>query len=317
MPVVGGLVPMLLLAGLARTSPLRAQGQPVALQAASSSDASPVLPTVSDDLVVRPASPWGTTRGRVTTFAVDERTPWWTPVASALIPGSGQFVLKQQRSVAYLAAEGFLILQYVAARRDGNRGRTSYRSIAADVARKSFGGTAPAGSWEYYEFLEKYLESGAYDLIPGGAVDPETDESTYNGARWLLARQTYWRDPDVAPATNSTAYQSALAAYKRDAATDAYRWSWRDAQLQQDLYRQAIASANRSYQRAVNYAGIMAANHLLSLVDAYVTVRVRRYGGAGLAGLRVEELHTSVAAPELAVGTPARWQTTVRLTRDR
>jgi hypothetical protein len=62
--------------------------------------------------------------------------------------------------------------------------------LAADVARKPFGGAQPVGAWEYYEAMEKYLASGVFDRVPGGAVDPETDETTYNGARWLLARQT-------------------------------------------------------------------------------------------------------------------------------
>ncbi len=237
--------------------------------------------------------------------------PWWAPFASAAIPGAGQFTLKQQRSVAYLVAETFLVLQYLAARRDGNSERNAYRALAADVARKPFGGARPVGSWDYYENLEKFLESGAFDRVPGGAVDPETDPSTYNGARWLLARETFWRNPAVAPAVGSSEYQRALAFYQRSAVTDEYRWSWFDATLEQDVYVQTIRSANRSYQRAVNMLGVVAVNHLASLIDAYVSVRIRRFGGAGVGGFALTHVETGY---QPAPGDPQRgqWQAALR-----
>lgn len=233
-------------------------------------------------------------RERVESPSLSARAPWWAPVASGVLPGAGQFSMGQQRSVGYLVAEGYLLLQQVRARRDANRDRDAYRALAFDVARQPFGGERPRGNWDYYESMEKYLESGAFDRIPGGAIDPETDETTYNGARWLLARETYWLNPAVAPALGSPEYQRAIAFYQSRAVPAAYRWSWRDAQLQRDVYAQTIASANRSVQRAVNYVGLIGANHLVSLIDAYVSVRVRRFGGVGVAGLGVESVHTVV-----------------------
>jgi hypothetical protein len=240
--------------------------------------------------------------------------PWWAPVASGIAPGAGQFALRQQRSVAYAVAEAFLLVQYLAAQRDGNRERAAYRDLALSVARKAFGGTA-LGTWEYYERLEQYLESGAYDRIPGGALDPETDPTTYNGARWQLARETFWRDPTVAPAANSAEYQRAIAFYQRSAVTDAFRWSWRDAQLQQDVYIQTIRSANRSYQRAVNLLGVVAVNHLASLIDAYVSVRVRRYGGVRVGSYTLDGVHVGYVPPTPGLlQNSAGWQTGLRFT---
>ena len=239
---------------------------------------------------------------------VSDRAPWWAPVLSAVVPGAGQFAMGQQRSVGYLVAEGYLIVQQVRARRDANRDRDAYRALAFDVARQQFGGERPRGSWDYYESMEKYLESGTYDRVPGGVLDPETDESTYNGARWLLARQTYWLNPAVAPAVGSPEYQRALSFYESRAVRPAYRWSWRDAQLERDVYAQTIASANRSGQRAVNYVGLIGANHLVSLIDAYVNVRVRRFGGAGVVGLSLESVHTVVES----VGDPRDGRRQVR-----
>ena len=242
-----------------------------------------------------------------------DRAPWWAPVLSAVVPGVGQFGMGQQRSVGYLVAEGYLIIQQVRARRDANGDRDAYRALAFEVARKPFGGERPLGSWDYYESMEKYLESGAYDRVVGGALDPETDETTYNGARWLLARETYWQNPAIAPAVGSPEYQRALAFYQSRAVRPAFQWSWRDAQLERDVYAQTIASANRSGQRAVNYVGLIGANHLVSLIDAYVSVRVRRFGGAGVVGLSLESVHTAVEP----VGDPRdgrrRLRTAIRL----
>ncbi|MBY0488955.1 MAG: hypothetical protein K2R93_03860 [Gemmatimonadaceae bacterium] len=238
---------------------------------------------------------------------------WWAPLASLAVPGAGQSMLKQPRSVAYVAAEAFLVIQYLAAERDGNRDRGAYRQLASEVARKPYGGTR-IGTWDYYESMEKFLESGAYSKASSGAVEPETDPTTYNGARWLLARQNYWANPNVTPARNSPEYQRALAFYLASAVTDEYRWSWRDQQLQQDVYRQTIRSANRSYQRATTLLGVVAMNHLSSLIDAYISVRVRRFGTGKegrTSGLRLDGVTTDYAATptgqsQLLIGLRAR-----------
>lgn len=272
-----------LLASISATVALAQGGTPVALRgmqvpAAAHPEGGSSVPV--NDIIWLPAR--------------DAGSPWWAPVLSGVLPGAGQFVMGQQRSVGYLVAEGYLLLQQIRARRDAYRDRDAYRALAFDVARQPFGGERPRGGWDYYESMEKFLESGAYDLVPGGVIDPETDGTTYNGARWLLARQTFWVNPLIAPAVGSLEYQRALAFYQARAVPTAYQWSWRDAQLQQDVYSQTIASANRSVQRAVNYVGLIGANHLVSLIDAYVSVRVRRFGGTGVTGVRVESVHTAI-----------------------
>ena len=270
-----------------------AASQPVARVVAITarrSDAPTLVPTVNP--VAQSAGETG-----------DRRTaaPWWAPVASAVVPGSGQFLMGQQRSVAYIVAEAYLVVQALTAQRDGGRSRDEYRAIALDVARRGFVGVKPIGPWKYYETMEEFLASGVFSQTAGVAVVPETDESTYNGASWLLARQNNWKDPTVAPAVSSPEYQRALAFYVARAIRDEYRWTWRDARLQQDLYSQTIASANRSYQRALNLGGLVAANHLASLIDAYVAVRVRRFGGVRISGLEFDGIHSAVSP----LGDPA------------
>lgn len=226
----------------------------------------------------------------------DQRAPLLAPLASLVLPGSGQILMRQQRAVGYLAAEGFFWLEAIRARKDINRGRADFRQIAADVARSSFGSTRPPGDWDYYETLEDKDASGQYDLAIGGKFTPEPDESTYNGQRWLQARATYWVDPSVAPAEGSTQYQQAIAFYQARAVSSSYRWSWIDHQLEKDLYKQTIKDANSSRQRYVSTIGLVAANHLVSMVDAYISMRLRRFGGAGLAA-RIEMESRAIGDP--------------------
>lgn len=304
-----GIGLLLLVASLFDAAILRAQASAGAAAAAPS----PVALTRSQGLAA--AAEGATTRALTVSRApAGAPAPWWAPVASVMVPGGGQFALRQQRSVAYVVAEAFLLVQYLAANRDANRERSAYRDLALSVARKAFGGTA-AGSWDYYERLEQYLESGVYDRVPGGTVDPETDPTTYNGARWQLARETFWLNPNAPPPVGSAEYQRALAFYERSAVTDEFRWSWRDAQLQQDVYIQTIRSANRSDQRAVNMLGLVAVNHLASLVDAYVSVRIRRYGGVRVGSAVLDGVHVGYVptTPGLTVRASG-WQTGLRFT---
>ena len=201
--------------------------------------------------------------------------PGWAPVASAALPGGGQAMLGQNRFVAYVALEAYAWLQYVSDSREGRRQRSAYRALARNVARSTFASDAPVGSWEYYERMEHFVESGVYDAVPGGAIEPEPDTLTYNGSVWLLARQTYWADPEVAPDAASDAYRAAVTFYRQRAVTPSYRWSWRDAQLEQDLFRRTIARSNDAYRRAAQDLAVVIGNHVLSTVDAYATVRLR------------------------------------------
>ena len=208
------------------------------------------------------------------------RPPWWTPLASAVLPGSGQAVARQSRAAGYLALELYTWLQYREARNDARRARSEYRRIAREEARKPCVGSCPDGDWDYYELLEKayYVSSGRFDAIPGGALDPETADSTYNGSIWGLARELYFGDSLTLAPTNP-AYQRALDYYRSRAYGPEFAWSWRNAQGQQGVYRQSVAQWNRANRSATTALSVALANRVFSLVDAYVTLRL--HGGAG------------------------------------
>ena len=203
-------------------------------------------------------------------------------VASAMVPGAGQLLLGQRRSAVYLALEAAGLAYYVSKNRDGNRQRRQYRSLSRDVARAQLSPTGPDGTWDYYERMEKYVASGAFDRLPGGEIDPEIDSETFNGAMWLLARQTYWRDPEVAPSPQSEEYRAAISFYLERAVSPEFLWSWSSNPAAFRSYRSAIAGSNSAFRNAEQTLSLLLANHFLSAIDAYASVRMRvRRDGQG------------------------------------
>jgi hypothetical protein len=108
-----------------------------------------------------------------------------------------------------------------------------------------------------------------------GSVAPETDTLTYNGHLWqqLLA-------------TNATT-NAALAAYEAQAIKPNFQWSWRNAQLQYDQFIRTTDKRNDAAHAAVQDLLFIAANHVLSMVDAFATFRLQirpESGGGGRPG---------------------------------
>jgi hypothetical protein len=217
---------------------------------------------------------------RIGPIAIPRRdSSWWVPLASAALPGTGQALLGQNRFVAYLAVEGFALLGYLDQHAEQNRERDRFQALASNVARALYPGDRPTGPWAYYELMEHWKESGVFNIVPGGTFTPEPDATTYNGAAWLLARQTYWADPNVQPDPASAEYRKALSFYTARAVQPQYRWSWSNAAFEKDVYVQTVERANQAARDARTQLGILLGNHLLSMVDAYVTLRV--HGGLG------------------------------------
>ena len=208
------------------------------------------------------------------------RSPW-AILASATLPGAGQLMLRQWRSIPYLAIEGYAWTNYIASSRDARRDRNAYRLLASNVARGAYGAFRPIGDFDYYERMENFLESGVFDATPGGDLEPEGDTTTFNGAVWLLARRTYWHDATSPPTRESTEWQRAESFYLQRAIRPQFQWSWRGAPMAYEQFRRYIRSSNDAYRDAAADLGVVIGNHLLSTVDAYVTVQLRRRNHAG------------------------------------
>ena len=124
--------------------------------------------------------------------------------------------------------------------------------------------------------MTHYLETGRFDILAGGGIDPETDSLTFNGAVWLLARRTYWSNPAMAPDTSSGEWQRAVAFYRARAYDQLYRWSWTQAPQEYAAFLALIGESNDANRQAMTDLGVVIANHVLSTIDAYITIRVTR-----------------------------------------
>jgi hypothetical protein len=122
--------------------------------------------------------------------------------------------------------------------------------------------------------MESYPESGPFSTGSGPELVPPTDELTFNGRIWLLARQTFLPDQGAPPDTSSEEYGRALEFYRARAIGANFQWSWRDAGLERDLFRQSIRRSDDAFRMATQYLGLVLVNHLVSSIDAFVTQRL-------------------------------------------
>ena len=186
----------------------------------------------------------------------------YAPVLSAILPGGGQLVLGDDRFVAYAAVEVLSWWRYVKANQDQRAQEALFKDLALRVARAPFSAIGAVGPWSYYEAMRDNIESGSYSLSTTGQVVPETDATTFNGRAWVVALNT---NPDSA---------SALAQYQRLAVKPEFRWSWRNAQLQYDIFKRTTFKRDNAYQAGVNDLIVIGANHVLSMIDAFATLRL-------------------------------------------
>jgi hypothetical protein len=201
------------------------------------------------------------------------------PLASLLVPGTGQLLAHQDRGAVYLAAEVYLISRFMQLDREAVREAERYQNLAFAVARQPYGPSSRDTIFEYYEQMERFTESGAYDRDPGPAFAPESDPTTYNGSMWLLARRTYWESPDSAPDPTSPQYWRALQFYQSRAVGSNFQWSWRNHSLEHEVFRDYIKRSDTAFRRAQSQVGLVLANHVLSAVDALISARMSAAAG--------------------------------------
>lgn len=210
------------------------------------------------------------------------------PLASLLVPGSGQLLAHQDRGAVYLAAEVYLVSRFLQLDHEAVREAERFQNLAFEVARRAYLPAQRDTIFEYYEQMERFVESGRYDADPGAAFVPEGDPRTYNGSVWLLARRTYWVDPNVPPDLTSWQYRAALDFYTARAVGPNFQWSWRDHSLEHQVFRDFIRRSDNAYRRAQNQIGLLLANHVVSAVDALISARLTTAAG------RPASMHTSV-----------------------
>ncbi|HSQ29672.1 MAG TPA: hypothetical protein VLN49_07480 [Gemmatimonadaceae bacterium] len=208
------------------------------------------------------ASEWRTAGSRQPVRA-GPRTRPFAPLTSAVLPGSGQYLLGQDRFVLYAAAEALVWWQYGKHAREQVQQQRAFKEFARRVARAHFSANAPDGPWSYYEAMRDFSESGDYSKADSGPVVPEPDTDTFNGHLWQQALQTHATVAD------------ALAQYERDAIKPDFQWSWRNASIQWDVFKQLTNKRNDAFRAAQQDLMMIAANHVLSMVDAFATFRLQ------------------------------------------
>ena len=201
------------------------------------------------------------------------------PLASLLVPGSGQLLAGEDRGAMYLAAEVYLLSRYLQLDHQAMSDQRRYQNLAYDVARRQFTPTRRDTVFEYYEQMERFSESGSYDTDPGPGFEPERNPGTYNGSVWLLARRTYWEDPNVAPAPTSIEYWNAVQFYQTRAVGPNFLWSWTNHSLEHAVFRDYIKRSDTAFRRAQNQVGLLLANHVVSAVDALISARMTAVAG--------------------------------------
>ena len=207
-------------------------------------------------------------------------------LASAVIPGAGQYRLGAGRWVAYVGVETWAWINWVDKRSEANELEQAYQDLAWEVARRISQGPRDDPQFEYYEHMAAWPASGAFDLDPATAgVQPEVDTTTYNGEQWQLAQQIF---------TTPEAQEAALEFYRQRAVAPAYAWSWGTNQLQREEFRTLIRRSDDAARSSTTFLGVILVNHLVSAVDALITARLREPGMKleGL-GLRTETVPTS------------------------
>jgi hypothetical protein len=220
---------------------------------------------------------------------------WLPPLASLVVPGTGQLITGRDRGLVYVAAEVFLLSRYLQLQHDGHHGSERYRELAFTVAQRGFAPARRDTVFEYYETLERFTSSGVFDRNPNGVFTPENDPNTYNGTVWLLAQRTYFPDPANPPAPGSDDYNKAIRFYTDHAIGPHYQWSWADAPLELQEYRATIRASDNAFRSAQNQLGLLLANHLASAIDALISSRL----SATLR--RPASLETSVLGEQRAV----------------
>ena len=196
----------------------------------------------------------------------------YAPLISAVIPGGGQLALGNGRFVAYVVVEAISWWNYQKNRNELNQETEAFKQLANGVARAAYSSKPADREWAYYEQMRDYKESGAYSKTDAGPLVPETDTATFNEYKWQLALR------------NHGTLAEALADYQQVAIKPGFQWSWKNHTLEYDIFKRTTALRNDANQRASNYLLAIGANHILSMIDAFATIRLQVQAGANGGG---------------------------------
>lgn len=226
----------------------------------------------------------------------DDPSPLGAFLASAVLPGAGQYRLGDGRWVAYAGIETWAWINWFDTRGEARDLEGSYRDLAWNVARRIGTGGRVDREFEYYEAMSAYSESGSFDADPDAAgVQPEEDTTTFNGDVWELARLIYYPAGSDTIPPSAQAQEAALEYYEANAIAPRFAWSWGSSRLEHEQFRTLIRRSDEAARSATTLLGAILVNHVVSAVDALLSARLRQSSPTGEAGLRIrtETLRTA------------------------
>jgi hypothetical protein len=191
---------------------------------------------------------------------------------SLVVPGWGQWAAGKSHWWAYAAIEAVAWGGNLHSRREGGRFRREYRDLAWEAARSVvWDGPRVDGSFSYYERMGQWRASGRFDRSPEHpGIDPETDEATYNGHIWRLARDLHFPASVAAPGPGDPAWERALEFYFRRAIPPELAWAWGDQEGAQLRFRGLIRSSDEAFRRGTTFLGVTLLNRFVSGVEMWV-----------------------------------------------
>lgn len=204
--------------------------------------------------------------------STDRVSPGRAVLASGVLPGSGQYLQGQRRGWAYLAVEALAWAFYVERRSAGADLRSRYRDFAWTEARLQAGSRVD-GDFDYYETLTQWQRSGRFDADATLAgLQPEPDAATFNGSIWARATRLFLPNGTGGP-DDDPQYQRALDYYRQRAYGTELLWDWTGTGTARDELASLIRRSDDRFRQATSVLGLVFANHLVSMVDAFVSAR--------------------------------------------
>ncbi|MEA1996286.1 MAG: hypothetical protein U9N45_01540 [Gemmatimonadota bacterium] len=219
-----------------------------------------------------------------------ELKPALKVILGFLVPGLTQYLDGHWRSYGYFAIEGASIAGLVYVNSKGSSNKDRYINMAR-AARDNFAypglrnnpdevpDPSLPGYGEYYEDLLKWPSSGDFDNDPSVAgVQPETDQTTYNGHQWKIAQiNNYTHSSGGMPTpANEVEVERAIQSYQQAVYPLEYNWDWTGMDRDNEEYHRLFDKSEDGFRRRSTFATILIANHLVSGMDALVMSKINR-----------------------------------------
>lgn len=191
---------------------------------------------------------------------------------SLLLPGWGQYTAGRGHWWAYAGVEAVAWSAVIHHRREGSRFRRAYRDLAWEAARSSvWDGPRTDGPWSYYERMGAWSASGRFDRAPGEAeLHPETDEATYNGMIWRLARDIHFPPGPGEPGSGTQEYQRALDYYRSRAIPRELAWDWEGDETALTRFRGLVRESDRAFRTGTTFVGLALVNRFIAGAEMWV-----------------------------------------------